>query len=150
MRPLIGITMNVEEQPSRELNILDQDYGRAVLQAGGMPVPVLGIAGAIPDIVKRRDGFLFTGRLSLAEHPWLAGHAVFGNVILPGTAFVELALVAAHRVGLEVIEEEALLPPLPRALSGPPEAPVEPSKVSGSVEPDGRVAGASPATCPYP
>jgi len=61
MKPFIGITMNLEEQPSRSLNILDQDYGRAVALAGGIPVPLLGIEPAIPDIVKRLDGFVFTG-----------------------------------------------------------------------------------------
>ncbi|WP_394831087.1 SDR family NAD(P)-dependent oxidoreductase [Pendulispora rubella] len=58
------------------------------------------------------DGFLFTGRLSLPHHPWLAGHAVFGTVILPGTAYVDLALVAAHRVGLDRVEELTLQAPL--------------------------------------
>ncbi len=38
------------------------------------------------------DGWLFTGRLSLDSHPWLADHAVMGTVLLPGTAFVEMAL----------------------------------------------------------
>lgn len=61
MRPLIGITMNIEEQPSRVLGSVDQDYAKAILQAGGMPVPLLGIADAIPDLVKKLDGFLFTG-----------------------------------------------------------------------------------------
>lgn len=61
MKPLIGITMNLEVQPARNLNILDQDYGRAVALAGGIPVPITGIEAAISDIVKRCDGFLFTG-----------------------------------------------------------------------------------------
>ena len=61
MKPLIGITMNLEEQPTRSLNVLDQDYGRTVLQAGGIPVPILGIETSIPDLVKRLDGFVFTG-----------------------------------------------------------------------------------------
>ena len=61
MKPLIGITMNIEEQATRVLNILDQDYGKAVLQAGGIPVPILGIKQAIPDLVRKLDGFLFTG-----------------------------------------------------------------------------------------
>jgi len=61
MKPLIGVTMNLEVQPARNLNILDQDYGRAMLQAGGFPVPILGIEASIPDLVKRLDGFLFTG-----------------------------------------------------------------------------------------
>ncbi|MBS1125565.1 MAG: putative glutamine amidotransferase [Nitrospirae bacterium] len=61
MKPLIGITMNLEERAARYLNILDQDYGKAVLQAGGIPVPVLGIKQSIPDIMRQLDGFLFTG-----------------------------------------------------------------------------------------
>ena len=61
MKPLIGVTMNLEMRPSRNLNIVDQDYGRAVLQAGGIPVPVLGVESSIPDLVKRLDGLLFTG-----------------------------------------------------------------------------------------
>lgn len=61
MKPLIGITMNLEEQPARALNSLDQDYARAVLQAGGIPVPIVGIARSIPDLVKKLDGFVFTG-----------------------------------------------------------------------------------------
>jgi len=61
MKPLIGITMNLEEQATRSLNILDQDYGQAVLLAGGIPVPILGIRQSIPDLVRQLDGFLFTG-----------------------------------------------------------------------------------------
>jgi putative glutamine amidotransferase len=61
MKPLIGITMNHEAQPARDLNILDQDYGKAVFRAGGIPVPILGIKISIPDLVKRLDGFVFTG-----------------------------------------------------------------------------------------
>ncbi len=61
MRPLIGITMDLAEDSWRDLNILDQDYGKAILQAGGIPVPVLGIGQAVSALVKRLDGFLFTG-----------------------------------------------------------------------------------------
>jgi len=61
MKPLIGITMNLEEQATRNLNILDQDYGKAIVKAGGIPVPILGIKQAIPDLVRKLDGFLFTG-----------------------------------------------------------------------------------------
>lgn len=61
MKPLIGITMNLEAEAARSLNALDHDYGRAILQAGGIPVPILGIKDAIPDLVRKLDGFLFTG-----------------------------------------------------------------------------------------
>jgi putative glutamine amidotransferase len=61
MKPLIGITMNLEVQPSRSLNMLDQDYGHAVYQAGGIPVPILGISAPISDLVRKLDGFIFSG-----------------------------------------------------------------------------------------
>ena len=70
--------------------------------------PLLGAAVSLAD----SDGLLFTGRLSLAEHPWLAGHALFDSVILPATAFVELTLLAAHRAGVDGIEELTVHTPL--------------------------------------
>nr|AAK19883.1 soraphen polyketide synthase A [Sorangium cellulosum] len=70
--------------------------------------PLLGAGVPLAD----RDGFLFTGRLSLSEHPWLADHVVFGTPILPGTAFLELALFVAGRVGLDTVEELTLETPL--------------------------------------
>ncbi len=57
-------------------------------------------------------GWLFTGRLSLESHPWLADHAAMGTVLLPGAAFVELALRAGSEVGCERIAELTLQAPL--------------------------------------
>ncbi|MER5306062.1 beta-ketoacyl synthase N-terminal-like domain-containing protein, partial [Streptomyces lasiicapitis] len=70
--------------------------------------PLFGAAVALADM----DGYLFTGRLSLASHPWLAGHALGGTVLLPATAFVELALHAGHRAGCAHLEELTLQAPL--------------------------------------
>ncbi|MFE9728841.1 polyketide synthase dehydratase domain-containing protein, partial [Streptomyces sp. NPDC005794] len=70
--------------------------------------PLFGAAVALADV----DGYLFTGRLSLGAHPWLAGHALGGTVLLPATAFVELALHAGHRVGCGHLEELTLQAPL--------------------------------------
>ena len=61
MKPLIGITMDLEVRPARNMNILDQDYGKAVMRAGGIPVPILGIDDSVTDLVEYLDGFLFTG-----------------------------------------------------------------------------------------
>ncbi|WP_223839925.1 type I polyketide synthase, partial [Nocardiopsis deserti] len=58
------------------------------------------------------EGLVFTGRLSLATHPWLADHAVMGTVLLPGTAFVELALHAGEQVDCAHLEELTLEAPL--------------------------------------
>ncbi|MFF8293752.1 SDR family NAD(P)-dependent oxidoreductase, partial [Streptomyces sp. NPDC016309] len=75
---------------------------------GAAEHPLLGAAVELPD----SEGMLFTGRLSLQSHPWLADHAVAGTVLLPGTAFVELALHAGHRVGGGALEELTLEAPL--------------------------------------
>ncbi|WP_405777748.1 type I polyketide synthase [Streptomyces sp. NBC_01538] len=64
----------------------------------------VGVAGS--------DQHLFTGRLSLRTHPWLADHAVSGTVLFPGTGFVELALHAGDQLGCPVVEELTLLQPL--------------------------------------
>ncbi|AXK37873.1 SDR family NAD(P)-dependent oxidoreductase [Streptomyces armeniacus] len=69
--------------------------------------PLLGATAELPD-----GGHLFTGRLSLESHPWLADHAVLDTVILPGAAFVELALHAAERTGCAGVEDLTLQAPL--------------------------------------
>ncbi len=58
------------------------------------------------------SGDLFTGRLSLSDSPWLADHAVMGAVLLPGTAFLEMALHAGTQVGCPVVQELVLQAPL--------------------------------------
>jgi len=57
-------------------------------------------------------GWIFTGCVSLEQHPWLVDHAVLGTVLLPGTAFIELAICAGRRVGAGAIEELAFEAPL--------------------------------------
>jgi candicidin polyketide synthase FscC len=78
--------------------------------AGQTPAehPLLGAAvGLAGD-----RGWLFTGRLSLQTHPWLADHAAAGIALLPGTAFLELALYAGARVGYAALLELTLGVPL--------------------------------------
>ncbi|MBO3675070.1 type I polyketide synthase, partial [Streptomyces sp. NEAU-YJ-81] len=82
------------------------DVASAGLGAAGHPL--LGAAVELPD----SDGFLLTGRLSLQTHPWLADHAVSGTALLPGTAFVELAIRAGDQVGCDLLEELTLEAPL--------------------------------------
>ncbi|MEU5421797.1 SDR family NAD(P)-dependent oxidoreductase [Streptomyces sp. NPDC020667] len=65
---------------------------------------VLGLAGA--------DSVALTGRVSLTTHPWLADHAVAGVVLLPGSAFVELAVQAGDRAGCAQVEELTIERPL--------------------------------------
>jgi acyl transferase domain-containing protein/NADPH:quinone reductase-like Zn-dependent oxidoreductase/acyl carrier protein len=70
--------------------------------------PLLGAVVELAD----GDQWLFTGRVSLQSHPWLADHAVFGSVLLAGTAFVDLALCVGGRVGCAVVQELTLEAPL--------------------------------------
>jgi acyl transferase domain-containing protein/NADP-dependent 3-hydroxy acid dehydrogenase YdfG/acyl carrier protein len=58
------------------------------------------------------DGWLFTGRVSGPTHQWLLDHAVMGTPLLPGTAFLELALQAGDHVSCDLIEELTLEAPL--------------------------------------
>jgi acyl transferase domain-containing protein/acyl carrier protein len=72
--------------------------------------PLLGAALRLAG--EGEEGWRFTGRLSTQSHPWLADHAVMDTVLLPGSAFLELALLAAQRTGAQVIEELTLQAPL--------------------------------------
>ncbi|WP_230687268.1 type I polyketide synthase, partial [Catellatospora vulcania] len=70
--------------------------------------PLLGAATNLPD----SDGVLLTGRISLAAQPWLAEHAVAGQVVVPGAALVELAVRAGDEVGATAVEELVIEAPL--------------------------------------
>ncbi|MFH9227189.1 type I polyketide synthase [Streptomyces lydicus] len=81
------------------------------MAAAGLATASHPLLGAAVEVAGS-DEVLFTGRLSLESHPWLADHAVAGTVLLPGTAFVELAVRAGDEVGCGQVEELALEAPL--------------------------------------
>ncbi|MEU3607768.1 SDR family NAD(P)-dependent oxidoreductase, partial [Streptomyces sp. NPDC035033] len=66
-----------------------------------------------------RDEVVLAGTVSLGDHPWLAGHVVGGTTLLPGTAFLELALLAGERVGLPEVADLTLETPLALPATGP-------------------------------
>ncbi|WTU03330.1 SDR family NAD(P)-dependent oxidoreductase [Kitasatospora sp. NBC_00070] len=70
--------------------------------------PLLGAVVVSPD----GEGVVLTGRLALGTQRWIADHGVLGNVLLPGTAFVELAVRAGDQVGCDLLEELTLQAPL--------------------------------------
>ncbi|MEU0929283.1 type I polyketide synthase [Streptomyces malaysiensis] len=76
--------------------------------------PLLGAAVALPE----SGGHLFTGRLSLRSHPWLADHTIHGTALLPGSALVELALRAGDVVGCGHLGELTQETPLALPESG--------------------------------
>ncbi|WP_079197512.1 SDR family NAD(P)-dependent oxidoreductase [Streptomyces sp. CB03911] len=95
---------------------LDQPATAAPAAAGLLAAghPLLGAAVELPG----EAGWLLTGRISLRTHPWLADHTVGAAVLLPGTAFVELALHAAERTGAAALEDLTVEAPLPLTTRG--------------------------------
>ncbi|WP_158264197.1 type I polyketide synthase [Amycolatopsis sp. CA-126428] len=81
-------------------------------EAGTAPAaaghPLLDAAVELAD-----GGVVLTGRVSLRRHPWLADHTVSGVVLLPGTAFVDLALHAGELAGRPVVRDLVVQVPLP-------------------------------------
>nr|WP_256252162.1 type I polyketide synthase [Streptomyces sp. yr375] len=89
---------------------LESAQGGSLGAVGLLPAgnPLLGAATALAG----SDAYLLTGRLSVPSQPWLADHRVSGAIVLPGAAFVELAVQAADRVGCDQVEELVLRAPL--------------------------------------
>ncbi|MGW0615550.1 type I polyketide synthase [Streptomyces sp. NPDC002788] len=58
------------------------------------------------------DEVVFTDLWSLRTHDWVADHAVFGAVVVPATAYLDLALSVGERVGCGAVEELTLAVPL--------------------------------------
>ena len=88
-----------------------QDLAAGHMAAAGQSSadhPLLGAMVGLADGESR----LFTGRLSLATHPWLADHNVLGVVVVPGTTFVELSLHAGARVACDRVDELIIESPL--------------------------------------
>ncbi|WP_435885455.1 SDR family NAD(P)-dependent oxidoreductase, partial [Streptomyces tauricus] len=79
----------------------------AELGQGSVEHPLLAAAVEVAD-----GGVVLTGRVSLQSHPWLADHSVGGTVLMPGTAFVELAIRAGDEVACDHVEELTLEAPL--------------------------------------
>ncbi|MFF5428072.1 MULTISPECIES: type I polyketide synthase [unclassified Streptomyces] len=103
-----------------ELPTYSFDHGRYWLEGSSSPGdaegfglsavghPLLGAAVRVAD----RDAYLFTGRVSRRNHPWLEGHAVRGTVLVPATGLLDLAFRAAEQVGCDRVEELTLAAPL--------------------------------------
>jgi acyl transferase domain-containing protein len=88
------------------------DRSAAALGLAATGHPVLGAAVPAVDA----DRLSLAGRLSTKDFPWLADHVVRGTVLLPGAAFVELALRAGVETGCGTLEELIIEAPL--ALTG--------------------------------
>ena len=79
--------------------------GMGLLAAGH---PLLGAATELAD----GGGLMFTSRLSVSTHPWLADHAIDGTAVFPAEAFLELAVRAGDQVGHGHVTELTVHEPL--------------------------------------
>ncbi|MEK8173339.1 hypothetical protein NKH77_43910 [Streptomyces sp. M19] len=55
---------------------------------------------------------MFTGSMSQETQPWTRDHMVFGIVLVPGAAMVEMALTIGRRLGCDVVDELVVAAPL--------------------------------------
>ncbi|SBW22637.1 beta-ketoacyl synthase [Candidatus Protofrankia californiensis] len=86
--------------------------------------PLTGDAGGLGMVAERHpligavlwtadeDKLVLSGRISSSGQPWLADHAVAGTVLLPASAFVDLAIRAGDHTGLDQLDELTLAAPL--------------------------------------
>ncbi|MEV6583928.1 SDR family NAD(P)-dependent oxidoreductase, partial [Streptomyces sp. NPDC051582] len=70
--------------------------------------PLLGAVVSLADT----GASVLTGRVSPRSQAWLADHVIAGSTLLPGTAFVELALRAGEETGCERLDELIMEAPL--------------------------------------
>ena len=114
MRVLGGSTVELPDLPTyafqRRRYWLDASPATDVASVGQAAAmhPLLGAEVALAG----EAGWLFTGRLAVQSHPWLADHAVAGRLLLPGAALLELALHAGQRTGCGRVHELTLESPL--------------------------------------
>jgi pimaricinolide synthase PimS1 len=90
------------------LEPVDLTGDASAIGQGASEHPLLGAVISLPGDA----GWLLTGRLSLRTHAWLGDHRIHGAALLPGTAFVEMALEGARLAGASQIAELTIEAPL--------------------------------------
>uniref|UniRef100_UPI001EE1CC33 type I polyketide synthase n=1 Tax=Salinispora pacifica TaxID=351187 RepID=UPI001EE1CC33 len=90
---------------------IDAPAGPGDVTAMGLDSADHPLLGAVVD-VPGAGGVVLTGRISRTAQPWLADHAVFDTVLVPGTGLVELALHAGDQVGCPVLDELTIGAPM--------------------------------------
>ena len=96
--------------------------------------PLLGASVELAD----GDGLVVTGRLSPRSQPWLADHTIAGIAVLPGTALVELAVVAGHQAGCPRIDKLTLIAPLVLSAEYPTQVQITLGSPGDGARPGGR------------
>ncbi|MFE0606002.1 type I polyketide synthase [Streptomyces sp. NPDC058892] len=105
----------------------------ADVASAGLAAPAHPLLGAAVDHPGTGE-VVFTDLWSVRTHDWLADHAVFDLVVVPATAYMDLALWVGDRVGADAVEELSLEVPLILADSGE----VQVRLVAGAADETGR------------
>ncbi|MFG7940504.1 SDR family NAD(P)-dependent oxidoreductase [Streptomyces cacaoi] len=95
----------------RRRHWLTVDSGSGSAAGLGLDAPAHPLLSAAVEPVGEGDT-VFTGRISRSAPAWTADHSVFGTVLLPGAAFVELALAAGRYLGAPRLDDLVLSEPL--------------------------------------
>jgi acyl transferase domain-containing protein/NADPH:quinone reductase-like Zn-dependent oxidoreductase/acyl carrier protein len=83
----------------------------ADVATAGLAAPEHPLLGAMVDH-PGTDEVMFSDRWSIRTHGWLADHTVYGRVVVPATAYLDLALWVGDQLGCAVLEELSLEVPL--------------------------------------
>ncbi|MDH2430798.1 SDR family NAD(P)-dependent oxidoreductase [Sphaerisporangium sp. TRM90804] len=95
----------------REAYWLSGDAEAGDVTAAGLQAPGHPLLGAVLTMAGSGE-VVFTSRLSVSTHPWLADHRVEGVALLPPAALVELAIRAGDEVDCPTLEELDVTAPL--------------------------------------
>ncbi|WP_328891777.1 type I polyketide synthase [Streptomyces sp. NBC_00316] len=95
----------------RQTYWLDAPAPAGDVRAAGMDAPGHPLLGGTVQLADG-GGVLLTALLSSDRQPWLADHVIDGTVVLPGTAYLELAVRAGDQVGCGRVGELTLHAPL--------------------------------------
>ncbi|THA34085.1 SDR family NAD(P)-dependent oxidoreductase [Streptomyces sp. A1277] len=94
----------------RQTYWLDAPDPAGDVRAAGMDAPGHPMLGGAVQLAE--GGVVLTALLSSGRLPWLADHVIDGTVVLPGTAYLELAVRAGDQVGCGRVGELTLHAPL--------------------------------------
>jgi acyl transferase domain-containing protein/acyl carrier protein len=67
---------------------------------------------ATEQVLAGSEDRLLTGRVARATQPWISDHVVLDTVVVPGTAWVDVALAAGEAIGAPVLAELVFEAPL--------------------------------------
>ncbi|MEU9206028.1 SDR family NAD(P)-dependent oxidoreductase [Streptomyces sp. NPDC048332] len=95
----------------RDVHWIERPPRTGDVRAAGLTGLDHAVLTAVAD-VPETAATLLTGLLGLTTHPWLADHQVAGQVLVPGTALLDLAVRAGRETGCDRVEELVLASPL--------------------------------------